>query len=128
MPRRKSTGPDPIDVHVGARVKLRRTILGISQTAFGKPLGVTFQQIQKYEKGTNRIGASRLYRMAEILDVPVSFFFDGYAERTPASGEGLSPDALAIAGMVEQLPSPKVRATIRAFIQSLAKSSAQAAE
>ncbi len=70
-------GPHPIDVHVGARVRLRRNLLGMSQTQLGESLGLTFQQIQKYERGVNRVSASRLYQMSHILDVPVSFFFDG---------------------------------------------------
>lgn len=68
--------PNPIDVHVGARIRLRRTLLGMSQDRLGTSLGITFQQIQKYERGMNRVGASRLQLMANILDVPVSFFFD----------------------------------------------------
>ncbi|MDD3443810.1 MAG: helix-turn-helix transcriptional regulator [Zavarzinia sp.] len=68
---------NPIDVHVGARVKLRRQLLGFSQTELGNALDLTFQQVQKYEKGTNRISASKLHKMAEVLDVPISFFFDG---------------------------------------------------
>jgi len=69
--------PNPIDVHVGSRVRLRRMMLGMSQDKLGESLGITFQQIQKYEKGTNRIGASRLQHIATVLSVPVSFFFDG---------------------------------------------------
>ncbi len=78
MPRRivAKDGPHPIDVHVGSRVRLRRTLLGMNQTQLGEKLGITFQQIQKYENGVNRISASRLYQMTRILDVPVSFFFD----------------------------------------------------
>ena len=68
--------PNPIDIHVGSRIRLRRNILGISQERLGEKLGITFQQIQKYEKGTNRVGASRLQAIASILGVPVSFFFD----------------------------------------------------
>lgn len=88
--------PDPIDVHVGARIKARRTGLRISQSEIGKKLDVTFQQIQKYENGTNRVGASNLYRLSQALDVDVAYFFrempksiiqDGYA------GEGLSDSA-----------------------------------
>ena len=71
--------PNPVDVHVGARVKLRRILLGMSQTALGNPVGLTFQQIQKYERGANRIGASRVYEFSRILEVPVSFFFDDMA-------------------------------------------------
>lgn len=68
--------PNAIDVHVGSRVRLRRMLLGMSQEILGKQLKLTFQQIQKYEKGANRIGASRLYAIAQILGVPVQFFFD----------------------------------------------------
>lgn len=66
----------PIDVHVGSRVRLRRTLLGMSQEKLGEALGLTFQQIQKYERGVNRIGASRLFDLARVLDVPIGFFFD----------------------------------------------------
>ena len=69
-------GPDPIDVHVGTRVRLRRTLLGMNQTQLGEALGFSFQQVQKYERGANRISASRLYQLSQILDVPVLFFFD----------------------------------------------------
>lgn len=68
--------PDPIDVHVGGRVRLRRTMMGMSQEQLGDALGLTFQQVQKYERGANRMGASRLFRIAAILNVPVSYFFD----------------------------------------------------
>ncbi len=74
--RRKSDGPNPIDVHVGSRVRLRRTLLGMSQEKLGEAIGLTFQQVQKYERGANRIGASRLFDLSRVLDVPVSFFFD----------------------------------------------------
>ncbi|GJL91157.1 MAG: transcriptional regulator [Hyphococcus sp.] len=72
----KRDGPHPIDVHVGSRIKLRRMILGLSQESLGKALGLTFQQIQKYEKGVNRIGASRIFEMSQLLEVPVQFFYD----------------------------------------------------
>ncbi len=71
----KST-PNPIDIHVGSRVRLRRTLIGMSQEKLGNALGLTFQQVQKYERGTNRIGSSRLFQLSRILDVSVSFFFD----------------------------------------------------
>lgn len=70
--------PNPVDIYVGKRLRLRRTILGLSQQALGKEAGITFQQIQKYERGVNRVGASRLHRFSNVLDVPVNFFFDGY--------------------------------------------------
>lgn len=72
--------PSPIDVHVGSRIRLRRTLLGCSQEKLGGRLGITFQQVQKYERGTNRVGSSRLYNIAQALDVPISFFFDGIAD------------------------------------------------
>ena len=68
-------GPHPIDAHVGQRVRTRRTLLGLNQTALGGALGLTFQQLQKYESGANRISASRLYELGQVLDVPVSYFF-----------------------------------------------------
>jgi|AGTN01.3.fsa_nt_gi Predicted transcriptional regulators len=78
-PRRRTRakdGPEPVDIHVGMRLRLRRTLLGFSQTELGEALGLTFQQIQKYERGVNRVSASTLHRMASVLSVPVSFFFD----------------------------------------------------
>lgn len=74
--RRKGQGPNPIDVHVGSRIRLRRTLLGMSQQKLGDAIGLTFQQVQKYERGANRIGASRLFQLTRVLDVPLSFFFD----------------------------------------------------
>jgi transcriptional regulator with XRE-family HTH domain len=84
-----SDKPNPIDVHVGRRLRLRRTLLGMSQERLAQLLGLTFQQIQKYERGVNRIGSSRLYELGQILDVPISFFFDDMAE------SGHAPDLLA---------------------------------
>ncbi|MBB3066543.1 MULTISPECIES: helix-turn-helix domain-containing protein [Limibacillus] len=75
-------GPNPIDMHVGARVRLRRTLLGMSQEKLGEAIGLTFQQVQKYERGANRIGSSRLFDIARILDVPIGFFFDDMPEDT----------------------------------------------
>ncbi|MBX6746490.1 MAG: helix-turn-helix transcriptional regulator [Acetobacteraceae bacterium] len=79
--------PSPIDVHVGSRVRLRRTLLGMSQEKLGEALGLTFQQIQKYERGVNRIGASRLFDLARVLDVPIGFFFDDMPD---SMGSGLT--------------------------------------
>jgi transcriptional regulator with XRE-family HTH domain len=72
----KESRPSPIDVHVGSRIRLRRTLLGMSQERLGEALGLTFQQVQKYERGVNRVGASRLFDLSRVLDVPISFFFD----------------------------------------------------
>ncbi len=68
--------PDPVDIHVGSRLRMRRMLVGMSQEKLSESLGLTFQQVQKYEKGVNRIGASRLYKISQILSVPVNFFFE----------------------------------------------------
>ncbi|GGX66918.1 putative HTH-type transcriptional regulator [Litorimonas cladophorae] len=85
--------PNPVDVHVGARVRLRRKILRMSQEKLGEQLGVTFQQVQKYERGANRIGASRLWKLSEVLDVPVGFFYDGLS--TEYGGQSDNPALLS---------------------------------
>jgi transcriptional regulator with XRE-family HTH domain len=82
-PNRRADGPDPIDIHVGARLRLRRNLIGMSQEQLGRASSLTFQQIQKYERGANRMGASRLFQLARLLNVPVSYFFD---ELPPAMG------------------------------------------
>jgi transcriptional regulator with XRE-family HTH domain len=76
----KESRPSPIDVHVGSRIRLRRTLMGMSQERLGEALGLTFQQVQKYERGANRVGASRLFDLSRVLDVPISFFFDDMPE------------------------------------------------
>ncbi|KFC65460.1 Transcriptional regulator, XRE family [Bosea sp. LC85] len=78
--------PNPIDRHVGSRVRMRRMLAGVSQEKLGEALGLTFQQVQKYEKGANRISASRLQQIAKMLDVPVSFFFEGAPSGDMPSG------------------------------------------
>ncbi|MCR9255508.1 MAG: helix-turn-helix transcriptional regulator [Alphaproteobacteria bacterium] len=103
--QRPRGGYNPVDVHVGKRLRLRRTLLGMSQEKLGEALGLTFQQVQKYERGANRIGASRLFDVSRILDVPISFFFDDMEEDTaaqsPAQQRGVSyepehnPDPMA---------------------------------
>ena len=97
--------PNPVDAHVGSRVRLRRMLLGMSQERLGESMGLTFQQVQKYEKGVNRIGASRLFQISKILDVPVQFFF----EEAPHSGDGN-----AVRGMAE----PDSEAFIIEFLNS----------
>ena len=83
--RTPSGKPNPIDVHVGNRVRLRRTRLGMSQERLGEALGLTFQQVQKYERGANRVGASRLYDLSRVLEVPVSYFFDDMDDEVMAA-------------------------------------------
>ena len=86
--RQKSDKPNPVDVHVGSRVRLRRTLLGMSQEKLGDALGLTFQQVQKYERGANRVGASRLYDLSRVLDVPVSYFFEEFGDASAPMGTG----------------------------------------
>lgn len=133
--------PSPIDVHVGSRVRLRRTLLGMSQEKLGEALGLTFQQIQKYERGVNRIGASRLFDLARVLDVPISFFFDDMPGESavksgsttrPAFGgmaeaqEGFDDDTLHRRETLElvrayyRIPDPAVRKRVFELIKSLA--------
>ncbi len=81
--------PSPVDVHVGARLRQRRTLLGMSQTTLGDAIGVSFQQMQRYERGANRIGASRLFDLAWVLDVPVEYFFDDMPAAVAASSPTL---------------------------------------
>ena len=76
----KESRPSPIDIHVGGRIRLRRTLMGMSQERLGEALGLTFQQVQKYERGVNRVGASRLFDLSRVLDVSISFFFDDMPE------------------------------------------------
>ncbi|HEY4193434.1 MAG TPA: helix-turn-helix transcriptional regulator [Mesorhizobium sp.] len=85
--------PNPIDIHVGSRIRLRRNMLGMSQEKLGESLGITFQQIQKYEKGTNRVGASRLQAIASIIGVPVAFFFEDAPGQESVGNRGFSEDA-----------------------------------
>jgi transcriptional regulator with XRE-family HTH domain len=82
--------PNPIDTHVGSRIRMRRMMLGMSQEKLAASLSLTFQQVQKYEKGANRIGSSRLHLISEILDVPVSFFFEGVPSAVDAASANKS--------------------------------------
>ncbi len=132
MPRRATAkhGPHPIDVHVGHRVRGRRTLLGMRQSELGEALGLTFQQVQKYEKGTNRISASKLWQLTQILDVPVSYFFDDMpADRAgPApSGNGQEPDVLLKRETLKfvrayyRITDPSARKQVYELVKALAK-------
>ncbi|MGH6683029.1 MAG: helix-turn-helix domain-containing protein [Pseudolabrys sp.] len=125
--------PNPIDKHVGARVRMRRMMLSMSQEKLGDALDLTFQQVQKYEKGTNRIGASRLQQIANILQVPVSFFFQG-APHLPGQSAGLgeppSPafvsdflatsDGLSLTRSFTRIKSSKMRRRIVDLVEQIA--------
>lgn len=136
--------PNPIDVHVGSRVRLRRLLVGMSQEKLGEQLGLTFQQVQKYEKGTNRIGASRLYEVSRILNVPVQYFYEEMADNDAipegdmafAEGEGApfvmdfvsSAEGLQLNRSFSEIRDPAVRRSIVDMIKALAKSQEAVAE
>ena len=127
--------PNPVDTHVGSRVRLRRMLLGMSQERLGESMGLTFQQVQKYEKGVNRIGASRLYQFADILEVPVQFFFedapdaDGSPSASFAESGGTdfyydflnSREGLELNRAFMKIADPKVRRTIIDLVRSLSR-------
>jgi transcriptional regulator with XRE-family HTH domain len=126
--------PNPIDKHVGSRVRMRRMMLSMSQEKLGDALGLTFQQVQKYEKGTNRIGASRLQQISNILQVPVSFFFEGAphlpGERHSGVGEAPSPayvsdflatsDGLSLTKAFMRIKNSKLRRRIVDLVEQIA--------
>jgi len=132
-----SRRPNPIDVHVGSRVRLRRMLLGISQEKLGERLGLTFQQVQKYEKGVNRIGASRLFDLSTVLAVPISFFYEdapanearvqpipGFAEAPPADSNILeflsTREGLELNKAFARINDPKQRRAVLDLVRSLA--------
>lgn len=131
MPKKS---PHPVDVHVGGRVRLRRIMLGMSQDKLGDALGLTFQQIQKYEKGVNRIGASRIFELSKILDVPVQYFYDDYDSKTGASygfaeTSGAddsfmellhSPEGVQLCRHFAEISDPKVRKRVLDLVKTLA--------
>src|SRR5258708_5804558 len=125
--------PNPIDRHVGSRVRMRRMMLSMSQEKLGDALGLTFQQVQKYEKGTNRIGASRLQQISHILQVPVSFFFEGAPNlhgRAEIAGDAPSPtyvsdflatsDGLALTKAFMRIKDNKLRRRIVDLVEQIA--------
>jgi transcriptional regulator with XRE-family HTH domain len=124
--------PNPIDKHVGSRVRMRRMMLSMSQEKLGDGLGLTFQQVQKYEKGTNRIGASRLQQIAHILQVPVSFFFEGAPHSAGHGGMNEAPspayvadflatsDGLSLTKAFMRIKSSKLRRRIVDLVEQIA--------
>ncbi|OQM74823.1 helix-turn-helix domain-containing protein [Manganibacter manganicus] len=129
--------PNPTDVHVGSRIRLRRNMLGMSQEKLGESLGITFQQIQKYEKGTNRVGASRLQAIASILGAPVAFFFEGAPGQEIAGHQGFaesdtegsiigfcaSPEGIQLNRAFVRITDPKVRRRIIDLVKTLSDDS-----
>ncbi len=130
--------PSPVDVHVGSRVRLRRTLLGLSQEKLGKAVSLTFQQIQKYERGANRIGSSRLFHLAQILDVPISFFFEGLEENAASDGFASAPqenfesdqmsrrETLELVRAYYRISNPALRRRLFELVKSLSSGEAEA--
>lgn len=155
-PKRKSSGrmaskgfSNPIDIHVGARIRLRRTLLGMSQERLADAIGLTFQQVQKYERGANRVGSSRLFDLAKVLDVTISYFFEdmasGVSEMTPSALSGASintlehtrdtygvvadpmtrRETLELVRAYYKIPDPTIRKRITELTRSIAKDSSR---
>ncbi len=136
--------PNPVDVHVGSRVRYRRMIIGMSQEKLGEKMNLTFQQIQKYEKGTNRIGASRLFQLSKILEVPVGYFFeDAFANSAPVQAsnslhepeqEGYildflnSREGLELNKAFAKIQDPKVRRRVIDLVRALSEEKPDAKE
>ncbi len=136
--------PNPVDVHVGSRVRYRRMIIGMSQEKLGEKMNLTFQQIQKYEKGTNRIGASRLFQLSKILDVAVGYFFEDAFASKPASNslQGLhepeqesylldflnSREGLDLNRAFAKITDPKVRRRVIDLVRALSEEKPEAKE
>ena len=124
--------PNSVDRYVGSRVRMRRIMLGMSQEKLGEALGLTFQQVQKYEKGINRVGAGRIQQISEALQVPVSFLFEGGPSATAADGfsEGSSPayafdflatsESLALTRAFSRIADPKLRRSIVELVEQIA--------
>jgi transcriptional regulator with XRE-family HTH domain len=127
--------PNPVDKHVGSRVRMRRVLIGMSQEKLGEALGITFQQIQKYEKGTNRIGASRMQQISNVMGVPVSYFFEDApgAEAGSHAGFGESQgsdyvvdflttsEGLQLNKSFVKITDPKVRKKLVDLVSALAE-------
>lgn len=125
MPNHSAKKPHPVDIHVGQRLRLRRNMLGMSQDDLGKQVGITFQQIQKYERGTNRISASRIWEFAGILGVPEDYFFEGLegVPSTAAEDQQLfgSKESQKLIHAYYNIPTREIRDKIRNLIKCIAE-------
>ena len=126
--RGKTKGPHPVDIAVGKRVRGRRILMGLSQERLGDDLGVTFQQVQKYERGANRVSASRLYEISKVLDVPPSYFFEEIMESdgidytgddTSAADPMTKRETLELVRAYYKIVDPKIRQELCSLIRSL---------
>jgi len=131
----RGEGPDPVDIHVGERIRLRRAMLRLTQQDLAQSIGISFQQLQKYERGANRVSASRLFDIASHLDVPISFFFEdieddlleqrGLTNVRPDVDPSLSSEALKLMAVFNRLPNDTVRRRILEFLTAAVSPSAQ---
>ncbi len=139
--RDSARGPNPIDIHVGARVRLRRNLLGLTLQTLAKAVGVTYQQLQKYERGVNRISASRLFNLSHVLDVPISFFFDDLSPVMAGAGKrqarGLSEapaaahdfdvlsnrETINLIGAYYRVTDPRLRKRVLDLLQAVGETS-----
>ncbi len=130
--------PNPVDLHVGSRIRMRRKILGVSQEKLAESLGLTFQQVQKYERGSNRVSASKLYEIAATLQAQVAYFFEGLADPANADSAGpehlaeqsmhdflMTPEGLELAGLFPKITRPRVRRRILDLVRSMADEEAE---
>ncbi|GGZ32518.1 helix-turn-helix domain-containing protein [Asticcacaulis endophyticus] len=125
--------PNPVDLHVGGRVRMRRKFLGLSQEGLADAIGLTFQQVQKYERGSNRISASKLYEISKTLKAPVSYFFEGYGEAESDDGFSesqseqfihgflMTTEGIELAESFPRIPDPKHRRKIMELVRTLAE-------
>jgi transcriptional regulator with XRE-family HTH domain len=128
-----SRSPNPVDLHVGGRIRMKRKVLGVSQERLAEALGLTFQQVQKYERGANRVSASKLYEIARFLNAPVSYFFEGLADPTSNDpgdqGEGpeqfvhdflMTPEGLELAATFPKIRKGRIRRRVLELVRTLA--------
>jgi len=129
-----SRSPNPVDLHVGGRVRMRRKMLGISQERLADALGLTFQQVQKYERGANRISASKLYEIARFLTAPIAYFFEGLSDPTEAGGSGadaaseqfvheflMTSEGLELAAAFPKIRRPRLRRRVLDLVRALSE-------
>ena len=130
----ETRAPNAVDLHVGGRVRMRRKLLGVSQEALGDAIGLTFQQVQKYERGANRVSASKLYDIAKALQAPVSFFFDGLADPLTAELDEVgqaagrvvtdflnTPEGLELAAMFPKIGRARIRRQVLDLVRAMAE-------
>ena len=138
MPDADDRLPNPVDLHVGSRIRLRRKILGVSQERLAESLGLTFQQVQKYERGSNRVSASKLYEIAASLQTQIAYFFEGLADPSAVQeGESapgterfvqdflMTPEGLELAGLFPKITKARVRRRVLDLVRSMADEEAE---